>query len=99
MTMSKSTEIADFESRELAVAGSFFFCEICNLVCEYGDFLWQEHQNQLKFHKIKHMFLLRCWNCHKVVVDAYAEFSPERNQFWCKNCIGDIGYLRFRSPP
>lgn len=99
MQMSKSAEISGFQPRESPVVGNFFFCEICNLVCEHGDPLWQEHQAQLKFHKIKHMFVLRCWNCHKVVVDAYAEYSPERNQFWCKNCIGDIGYIRFRSPP
>jgi phage FluMu protein Com len=46
---------------------------------------------------MKRMFLLRCARCNKVVVDAYAEYSPERNQFWCKNCIGEEGYLKFRS--
>jgi recombinational DNA repair protein (RecF pathway) len=93
----KSAEISDFRSRELAVAGNFFFCEVCNLVCEYGDPLWQEHQAQLRFHRMKRMLLLRCAKCGTVVVDAYAEYSPERNQFWCKNCIGELGYLKFRS--
>jgi hypothetical protein len=93
----KTTEIPDIRLREQAIAGNFFFCEACNLVCEYGDALWREHQSQLKFHKMKRMFLLRCATCKKVVVDAYAQYSPERNQFWCKNCIGDIGYLKFRS--
>jgi hypothetical protein len=97
--MSNSSETTSFQARELAVTGNFFFCEVCNLVCEYGDALWQEHQSQLKFHKMKRMLLLRCWNCQKVVVDAYAEYSPERNQFWCKNCIGEVGYLKFRSSP
>ena len=91
------TETSEFEKRELAVAGSFFFCEVCNLVCEYGDPLWVDHQSDLKFHKMKRMLLLRCWNCGMVVVDAYAEYSLERNQFWCKNCISDVGYLKFRS--
>lgn len=84
-------------SRELAVTGSFFFCDRCNCVCEYGDEIWEEHQASLKFHKMKRMLLLRCWNCGNVVVDAYAEYSPERNQFWCRNCIGAVGYLKFRS--
>ena len=97
LEVEKLTEVSDFRSRELAIAGNFFFCEVCNLVCEYGDPLWQEHQSQLKFHKMKRMFLLRCARCRKVVVDAYAEYSPERNQFWCKNCIGEAGYLKFRS--
>lgn len=52
---------------------------------------------EAKFHKMKRMLLLRCANCGNVVVDAYAEYSPERNQFWCKNCIGEVGYVTFRS--
>ena len=83
--------------RDLAVTGSFFFCEVCNTVCEYGDALWEEHQKSMKFHKMKRMLLLRCWNCGSVVVDAYAEYSPEKNQFWCRNCISKIGYLAFRT--
>lgn len=96
--MSAAAEATEFETRDLAVAGSFFFCEVCNLICEYGDVLWQEHQAELKFHKMKRMLLLRCWNCGSVVVDAYAEYSPERNQFWCKNCVSKAGHLKFRSP-
>ena len=96
--MIQSEEQSDgFQKRELEVMGNFFFCEACNLVCEYGDPMWEEHQQQLKFHKMKRMLLLRCWNCGAVVVDAYAEYSPERNQFWCRNCIGEVGYLKFRS--
>jgi hypothetical protein len=97
LTVEKPEDPSDFEKRDLSVAGNFFFCEVCNLVCEYGDQLWVEHQSELKFHKMKRMFLLRCARCRKIVVDAYAEYSPERNQFWCKNCIGDVGYLKFRS--
>ena len=96
--MARSTDASTFKSRELAVVGSFFFCEVCNAVCEYGDQVWQEHQEEARFHQMKRMFLLRCRSCGNVVVDAYAEYSPERNQFWCKNCIGKIGYLKFRSP-
>jgi hypothetical protein len=95
--MEEPAKVSDFRSREQAIAGNFFFCEVCNLVCEYGDPLWQEHQTQLRFHKMKRMFLLRCARCKKIVVDAYAQYSPERNQFWCKNCIGEAGYLNFRS--
>ncbi len=95
--MSQTTELTNFQSRELAVVGSFFFCEVCNAVCEYGDPVWQEHQKEFKFHRMKRMLLLRCWNCGSVVVDAYAEYSPERNQFWCRNCIGKVGFLTFRS--
>ena len=95
--MSQTTELANFQSRELAVVGTFFLCEVCNAVCEYGDLDWQEHQNEFKFHRMKRMLLLRWWNCESVVVDAYAEYSPERNQFWCRNCIGKVGYLTFRS--
>src|SRR5208283_226166 len=94
--MAKPTAEA-FETRDSAVTGSFFFCEICNTVCENGDPLWQEHQKSMKFHKMKRMLLLRCWNCGNVVVDAYAEYSPERNQFWCRNCITKVGYLAFRT--
>ncbi len=92
-----SSDTETFGSRELAVAGSFFFCEVCNVVCEYGDSLWQQHQNDNRFHKMKRMLLLRCANCGTVVVDSYALYSPERNQFWCKNCVGSQGFLKFRS--
>lgn len=95
--MIQTQETEEFLSRGLAVTGSFFFCEICNLICEYGDLAWQEHQQQLKFHKMKRMLMVRCWNCGKTVIDAYAQYSPERNQFWCRNCIGDVGFLKFRS--
>gem|GEM_PF-1161995 len=95
--MSQTTESTSFESRELAVVGNFFFCEVCNVVCEYGDPIWLEHQKEMKYHKMKRMLLLRCWNCGTVVVDAYAEYSLERNQFWCRNCIEKVGYLKFRS--
>jgi hypothetical protein len=47
---------------------------------------------------MKRMPILRCWKCGSVVLDAHAEYSPERDQFWCRNCIGDAGYLKFRSP-
>ncbi len=95
--MSHATENASSQSRELAVVGSFFFCEVCNAVCEYRDPVWQEHQKEMKFHKMKRMLIIRCWNCGAVLVDAYAEYSPERNQFWCRNCIEIAGYLNFRS--
>jgi hypothetical protein len=85
------------QTRELAVMGSFFFCEVCNVVCEYGDPVWQEHQKESRSHRMKRMLLLRCAHCNNVVVDAYAEYSPERNQFWCRNCIEKTGYLNFRS--
>ncbi len=97
VTIVTSAETKTFNSREFAVAGSFFFCEVCNAICEYGDPLWLEHHRETKFHRMKRMLLLRCAHCGNVVVDAYAEFSPERNQFWCKNCIGEVGYLAFRS--
>ena len=67
--MSRSTA-GTLEERDLAVMGSFFFCEVCNTVCEYGDPLWVEHQNSMRFHKMKRMLLLRCWNCGNVVVDS-----------------------------
>ena len=95
--MIQPQETDEFLKRELAVTGSFFFCEVCNLICEYGDPAWQEHQQQLKFHEMKRMLILRCWNCGKTVIDAYAQYSPERNQFWCRNCIEKTGYLNFRS--
>ena len=95
--MPTSSEREASEKRDLAVVGSFFFCEICNSVCEYGDSVWQEHQEDLKSHKMKRMLILRCWKCGSVVLDAHAEYSPERGQFWCRNCIGDAGYLKFRS--
>ena len=96
MMILMSTDTERFNSREIAVTGSFFFCEVCNAICEYGDLVWQEHQNETRFHKMKRMLLLRCAHCGSVVVDAYAEFSLERNEFWCKNCIGEVGYLTFR---
>ena len=97
MVILASAEVKGFHTRELAVIGSFFFCEVCNVICEYGDAVWQEHQKESKFHKMKRMLLLRCAHCGNVVVDAYAEYSLERNQFWCRNCIEKVGYLRFRS--
>jgi hypothetical protein len=97
-TMPQTTDGTALESHELAVTGTFFFCEVCNAVCEYGDPVWMEHHQDLKFHKMKRMLLLRCASCGNVVVDAYAEYSPERNQFWCRNCIEKTGYLKFRAP-
>lgn len=91
-----STDSA-FQSRELAVVGNFFFCEVCNVICEYGDSIWTEHRNDMRFHRMKRMLLLRCALCGDIVIDAYAEYSPERNEFWCKNCIGRLGYVNFRT--
>jgi hypothetical protein len=95
--MTQITERTTFASRESAVVGNFFFCEVCNAVCEYGDVVWVEHQQEKRFHKMKRMLVIRCWNCGVTVVDAYAEYSLERNQFWCKNCIEKVGYLNFRT--
>jgi hypothetical protein len=95
--MTTKTESATFQSREKAVTGTFFFCEVCNSVCEYGDLVWLEHHTELKFHEMKRMLLLRCAQCGNIVVDAYAEYSLERNQFWCRNCIEKNGYLTFRA--
>jgi len=89
--------IGRFEAREQFVKDSVYFCETCNEVIEGGVEL-RRHRSKLKDHKLKRHFVLTCANCGQEILDIYAQFSPERNEFWCRACIEKKGYARFREP-
>ncbi len=41
--------------------------------------------------------ILRCSRCGNMVTDSYAQYSPKRNQFWCKNCTSEADAEAFHS--
>ncbi|SRR5712692_7088261 len=73
--------------REKSVLDTIYYCETCNIVIERADPDVAQHKKELQNHKMRRVMILRCGRCGNVVTDSYAEYSPERNQFWCKNCI------------
>lgn len=85
------------DDRDGPIVDNVFFCETCNSVMESNDVDQLRHKNELKHHKVKRLFVVQCAKCGEKVVDAYAEYSPEKNQFWCRNCIESVGYGWFRS--
>ncbi len=89
--------VAGFEGRERFITDNVYFCETCNLVMEAASPDLSRHKGELKHHKLKRLFVVKCFRCGKEVLDVYAEFSPERNEFWCRNCIEKSGYSQFRN--
>lgn len=77
------------DQRDKAVLDTIYYCETCNSVMDRVDPDVPRHKRELPGHKMRRVMILRCGRCGNVVTDSYAEYSPERNQFWCKNCISD----------
>jgi uncharacterized Zn finger protein len=77
------------EARDKSVLDTIYYCETCNFVLERGDTDVSRHKNELPNHKMRRVMILRCSHCGNVVTDSHAEYSPERNQFWCKSCLFD----------
>ncbi len=75
------------DERDRAVLDSIYYCETCNTVMEIADPDVTRHKSELPSHKMRRVMILRCGHCGNVITDSNAEYSPERNQFWCKNCI------------
>jgi len=85
------------EEREKAVLDTVYYCETCNVIIEPGDADISIHKKDFPHHKMRRVMILRCSHCGNVVTDSYAQYSPERNQFWCKNCISETGTEAFHS--
>jgi hypothetical protein len=47
---------------------------------------------------MRKVFIVGCGFCGNIVTGSYAQYSPERNQFWCENCVADNGSV-FRVEP
>ncbi len=85
------------EARDRAVLNTVYYCETCNVIIELGDADISIHRKDLPHHKMRRVMILRFSRCGNVVTDSYAEYSPEKNQFWCKNCISEVGVAAFHS--
>lgn len=78
--------------------GEVYYCEVCGEVMQLNDLDEIEiHRRELKHHKIKKLLLLKCASCARTVADIFAEYSQERNEFWCRECIQSKGYSAFRT--
>ena len=86
------------DQRDKAVLDTVYYCETCNIIIELGDADISIHKKDLPHHKMRRVMILRCGRCGNVVTDSSAEYSPEKNQFWCKNCILETGPETFHSP-
>ncbi len=85
------------EERDKAVQNTVYYCEACNTILEPGDVDVSIHKKDLPHHKMRKVMILRCSRCGDIVTDSNAQYSLERNQFWCKNCISEIGAKAFHS--
>jgi hypothetical protein len=83
--------------RDKAVLNTVYYCETCNVIIEPGDAGISIHKKDLPHHKMQRVMILRCGRCGIVVTDSYAQYSPEKNQFWCKNCISKAGAEAFHT--
>ena len=85
------------DERDKAILNTVFYCESCNIIIEPGDADVSLHKRDLSHHKIRRVMILRCGRCGNVVTDSYAEYSLEKNMFWCKNCISEAGVDTFHT--
>lgn len=77
------------DERDKAILETIYYCENCNMVLDTSDNEVQHHKKELPGHKMRKVFIVHCGHCGSIVTDSHAEYSPERNQFWCKNCLAD----------
>jgi hypothetical protein len=85
------------EQRDKAVLDTVCYCETCNIIIESEDADISIHKRDLPHHKMRRVMILRCSRCGNVGTDSYVQYSPEKNQFWCKNCISEAGAEAFHS--
>ena len=85
------------DERDRAILETIYYCENCNMVLEPGDQDVERHKKDLPHHKMRKVFIVRCGHCGNTVTDSHAQYSPERNQFWCKNCIAETGVQNFHA--
>src|SRR5438046_10044725 len=67
------------------------------MVLEPRDIDVEQHKKDLPHHKMRKVFIVRCGHCGNIVTDSHAQYSPERNQFWCRNCIAEMGVQSFHT--
>jgi len=88
------------DERDKGILDTLYYCETCNTIIEPGDVDVARHKKELAHHKMRRVLVLRCAHCGNIITDSYAEYSPERNQFWCKNCLFDTSSRQeFHTPP
>ena len=75
------------EERDKAVQNTLYYCETCNTIIEPGDVDVSTHKKDLPHHKMRRVMILRCSRCGDTVTDSNAQYSLEKNQFWCKSCL------------
>ncbi len=75
------------EQRDKGVLLTIYFCESCNMVLDLSDPEAQQHKIDKPSHKMRRVQVVRCAHCGQIVTDAHAQYSVERGQFWCKNCV------------
>jgi len=77
------------DERDKAILDTIYYCENCNMVLEPGDTDIERHRRDLPNHKLRKVLIVRCGHCGNIVTDSYAQYSPQLNRFWCKNCLSD----------
>ena len=77
------------DERDKAILDTIYYCESCNMVLEPGDTDIERHRKDLPNHKLRKVLIVRCGRCGNIVTDSYAQYSPQLNRFWCKNCLSD----------
>jgi hypothetical protein len=77
------------DERDKAILDTIYYCESCNMVLEPGDTDIERHRKDLPNHKLRKVLIVRCGHCGNIVTDSYAQYSPQLNSFWCKNCLSD----------
>jgi len=77
------------DERDKAILDTIYYCESCNMVLEPGDTDIERHRKALPNHKLRKVLIVRCGHCGNIVTDSYAQYSPQLNSFWCKNCLSD----------
>ncbi len=85
------------DERDKAILETIYYCENCNMVLEPGDIDVEQHKRDLPHHKMRKVFTVRCGHYGNIVTDSHAQYSPERNQFWCRNCIAEMGVQSFHT--
>jgi len=75
------------DERDKAILDTIYYCENCNMGLGSGDSDTERHKKELPHHKMRKVFIVRCGLCGNIVTDSHAQYSPEKNRFWCKSCL------------
>jgi len=85
------------DERDKAILETIYYCENCNMVLEPRDIAVARQKKVSTRHKVRKVFIARCGHCGNIVTDSHAQYSPERSQFWCRNCIAEMGVQSFHT--